>query len=776
MKKQTAETKHIRALTAAGYLLMVLLVGGIIYTWLGEWRDLERLEAQNRQIDDFRKEINEVHIQLIEFSLLGETILDWEEKNLEHYHARRMAMDSMLCRFKTFYPTGRIDSVRHLLEDKEQQMRGIVKLLDEQQALNEKMARQVPVIVQKSVQEQPKKPKRKGFLGIFGKKEKPEPTTTTTMLRSLNRNMISEQRVQSRRLSEHADSLAARNAELNRQLQGLIRQMDEKVQSDLQEREAGIAAMREQSFMQIGGLTAIVLLLLVISYIIIHRNTNRIKRYKRETADLIGRLQQSVEKNEALILSRKKAVHTITHELRTPLTAITGYAGLMDKEHDADKTGMYIRNIRQSSDRMRRMLNTLLDFFRLDNGKEQPNVSPCRISNIAHILETEFMPIAMNKGLSLTVDNNTDAVVLTDKERILQIGNNLLSNAIKFTENGGVSLTMDYDNGVLKLAVEDTGTGMTEEEQQRVFGAFERLSNAVAKDGFGLGLSIVERIVAMLGGTIRLDSEKGKGSRFTVEIPMQTADERTEQFRHGYVRHNEAYHEVIAIDNDEVLLLMLKEMYAQEGIHCDTCTDAAELMEMIRRKEYSLLLTDLNMPEINGFELLELLRSSNVGNSKTIPVVVTTASGSCSKEELMERGFSGCLLKPFSILELMEVSDKCAMQGNRNEKPDFTSLLSYGNEAVMLEKLITETEKEMQAVRDAEQRKDLQELNALTHHLRSSWEILRADQPLRELYKLLHSDGTPEDKTIGNAVKAVLDKGSEIIRLAKEERRKYENG
>ena len=151
MKKQTAETKHIRALTAAGYLLMVLLVGGIIYTWLGEWRDLERLEAQNRQIDDFRKEINEIHIQLIEFSLLGETILDWEDKNLEHYHTQRMAMDSMLCRFKTFYPTGRIDSVRHLLEDKEQQMRGIVKLLDEQQALNEKMARQVPVIVQKRI-------------------------------------------------------------------------------------------------------------------------------------------------------------------------------------------------------------------------------------------------------------------------------------------------------------------------------------------------------------------------------------------------------------------------------------------------------------------------------------------------------------------------------------------------------------------------------------------------------------------------------------------------
>ena len=90
------------------------------------------------------------------------------------------------------------------------------------------------------------------------------------------------------------------------------------------------------------------------------------------------------------------------------------------------------------------------------------------------------MPIAMNKGLTLIVESHTDAVVLTDKERILQIGNNLLSNAIKFTDNGSVSLAADYDNGLLKLIVEDTGTGMTEDEQQRVFGAFERLSNAAA--------------------------------------------------------------------------------------------------------------------------------------------------------------------------------------------------------------------------------------------------------------------------------------------------------
>ena len=768
--------KYIQKIILHGYVLITLLIGCIAYTWYNEWQEVEALESDNHKIDEFRKDINNIHIQLIEFSLLGETILEWNDEDLKHYHARRMLMDSMLCRFKVTYPTMRIDSVRHLLEYKERQMHQIVQVLELQQAINDKITRQVPVIVQKSVQEQPKKPKRKGFLGIFGKKEEVKPTVTTTMLHSLNRNMIAEQQAQSRRLSEHADSLAARNAELNRQLQGLVVQMDEKVQADLQKREAEIAAMRERSFIQIGGLTGFVVLLLVISYIIIHRNITRIKRYKRETADLIELQKQSIRQNEELIASRKKVVHTITHELRTPLTTITGYAGLMRKDCNTDKTGMYIQNIQQSSERMREMLNTLLSFFRLDNGKEQPNISPCRISAIIHTFETEFMPIAMNKGLALIVTNRMEAVVLTDKERILQIGNNLMSNAIKFTENGSVSLTMDYNNDTLKLIVEDTGTGMTEEEQQRVFCPFERLSNAAAKDGFGLGLSIIQHIVAMLGGTIRLDSEKGKGSRFMVEIPMQAAEELTEQTIQDYVHHNERYHNVIAIDNDEVLLLMLKEMYAQEGIHCDTCTNAAGLMEMIRRNEYSLLLTDLNMPEINGFDLLELLRTSNVGNAKTIGIVVTTASGSCSKEELIGRGFTGCLFKPFSISELMEVSDKCAMRDTPDEKLDFTFLLSYGNESVMLDKLVEETGKEMQAVRDAEQRQDLQELDALIHHLRSSWEILRADRPLRDLYKLIHHNGTPDDKAIGNAVKAVLDNGSEIIRLAKEERRKYENG
>ena len=761
-----------------GYFLLMVIIGSMVAIILHERNRVQKIEVESISIFQTQHNINTAHRYVTALVTYGESVLVWDNEDTLAYRKRRVQTDSMLQALRVqceeFILPIQIDSLRTLLAAKEAHLFQIMEASRKQRQTDSLLFNQKLIVITHTATKTVIR-KKKGIAGLFGGKETVQLPITTRQT-SLDKNLILQINRQQRVIENYTDSLRLCNKELNRKLRMLITNVDEQTWTAFRNKEVRLKASYERSTVIITGLITFSVALLVVFYLIIQRDIKKKVHARKERERLINELNLSVEQNNVLIASRKKAVHTITHELRTPLTAITGYAELLQKECNKENSVHFLQNIQQSSGRMRDMLNTLLDFFRLDNGKEQPKMQPCRISAITQTLETEFMPVAMNKGLSLIVKNESDAIILTDKERIIQIGNNLMSNAIKFTEVGGVSLTTDYTDGVLTLIVEDTGTGMTKDEQECVFGAFERLSNAAAKDGFGLGLSIVQRIVAMLGGTVLLESERGKGSRFTVEIPMLTAGEQPKQSYQGYARRNEAYHEVIAIDNDEVLLLMLKEMYAQEGVHCDTCTDAAELIELIRKKEYSLLLTDLNMPDINGFELLELLRTSNVGNSKTIPVVVTTASGSCSKEELMERGFSGCLLKPFSISELMEVSDKCAMQGNRNEKPDFTSLLSYGNEAVMLEKLITETEKEMLSVMDAEQRKDLQELDTLTHHLRSSWEILRADQPLKELHKLLHCEGTSNNEAIHNAVKAVLDKGSEIIRLAKEERRKYENG
>jgi two-component system sensor histidine kinase EvgS len=595
--------------------------------------------------------------------------------------------------------------------------------------------------------------------------------TTATTFRSSNRNMVNEQKKQSRRLSEQADSLTARNAELNRQLQGLIAQIEKKIQTDLQNREDEIVSMREKSFIQVGGLMGFVLLLLIVSYIIIHVDARRIKQYKCKTADLISRLTESARRNKQLIDSRKKAMHTITHELRTPLAAIHGYAELILKNGTETKIDRYSEHIRLSSQRMLAMLNSLLDFFRLDNGKEQPVSIPFRLEDIARILKAEFQNMAENKSLCLVIENNADVILMGDKNRILQIGNNLLSNAIKFTENGGVSMTTDYSNGVLTLVVEDTGTGMTEDEQQRVFTAFERLSNATAQDGFGLGLSVVKRIVDMLKGTIDLQSEKEKGSRFTVRLPISVANTVMEEKPQSMTdRHILKPCAVLVLDDNETLLSMIKEMYAHAGVRCDTFDNVGDMTEAMRKCNYDLIVTDMKMPEMNGYEVLELLRSSNIGNAKDIPVIVATASGSCDTEELMANGFAGCLFKPFTLEELIAVTERSLNIKPEDDLPDLKSLLVYGDSEAMLDRLIAETEKDMQDFGKAGANLDRKALADLSHRLRSSWAVIHADSPLWLLHGYIQSGCS--DRELQRALNAVLEKGKMIVQLAKDERRK----
>ena len=758
-----------------GYILLMAIIGSMVAIVLHERNRVQKIEDKSIAIFQTQHDINTAHRYVTALVTYGESVLVWDNEDTLAYRKCRVQTDSMLqvlrVQCEDFIRPAQIDSFRTLLAAKEEHLFQIMEASRKQRQTDSLLFNQKPTVTIHTTTKTVTR-KKKGIAGFFGGKETVQLPVTTRQT-TLDKKLISQINRQQRDIEAYTDSLRLCNKALNRKLRLLITNLDEQTWLAFRNKEARLKASYERSTVIISGLIVFSIILLVVFYLVIQRDIKKKVLARKERERLINKLNLSVEQNEALIASRKKAVHTVAHELRTPLNAIMGYTGLIEKEHDPEKTAKYMRNIRQSSDRMRRMLNTLLAFFRLDSGKEQPCLSPCRISILTQTLETEFAPAAMHKGLVLKVENRADAFVITDKERILQIGNNLLSNAIKFTENGHVSLTTDFQDGHLVLTVEDTGTGMTAEEQQRVFGAFERLSNAATQDGFGLGLSIVRHIVNMLGGSIRVESEKGEGSRFIAEIPVQIIEETPIPDVKSPARCVPMYRDVIAIDNDEVSLQMMKEMYIHEGVRCDICTNVAELVELVRRKDYSLLLTDLNMAEINGFELLELLRSSNVGNSRTIPVVVTTGSGSCDAEELQAHGFTGSLFKPFSISELMAVTDRCAMKVEQSGRPDFSSLLSYGNEAAMLDKLTTETEKEMQALREAKYRNDLEGLNALTHHLRSSWEILRADQPLKVLYRLLHGEGTPDNEALSHAVDGVLEKGAEIIRLSKEERRKY---
>ena len=334
--------------------------------------------------------------------------------------------------------------------------------------------------------------------------------------------------------------------------------MDARIRTDLQQQETELAAIRRQSSVQVGGLTAVVALLLLLSYFIIHRNVKRICRYRKETSELIDKLQKTVQQNKQLLTARRKIMLTVTHELRTPLTAINGYGELLAQTENENKRIEYTQNIRQAAGRMTDMLNTLLNFFRLDSGKEQANAVPFRLRNVAEILQTEFEPRAEAKDLTLRITGCSDIILMGDRNRLVQIGNNLLSNAIKFTESGTVGLDMTYDDGKLVLTVQDTGTGMNNEQREKIFEPFERLPNAAVKDGFGLGLPIVKNTVTLLGGTVDVESEEGKGSRFTVKLPMPLADNiiEIEKRKAGIsARRHAAFYSVLVLDNDEMTQL-----------------------------------------------------------------------------------------------------------------------------------------------------------------------------------------------------------------------------
>lgn len=229
---------------------------------------------------------------------------------------------------------------------------------------------------------------------------------------------------------------------------------------------------------------------------------------------------------------------------------------------------------------------------------------------------------------------------------------------------------------------------------------------------------------------------------------------------------------MLAIDNDPVTLRLMREMYLQCGVSCDTCLTLTDLTDRIRDKDYDLLITDLKMPEANGYEILELLRMSDIGNSRTIPVVAATAAGYVSEDELREAGFSGLLPKPFSIDELMETTRHYSRE-RRNRQPDFSALLAFGDKRKTLEELIAETKKDMEEVRRVSERKDLAALNGLVHHLRSSWMVIRTERPLQKLHEAIHNEPR-SDEEVACAVRVVLEQGETIIKAAGKEMKKWE--
>jgi len=480
----------------------------------------------------------------------------------------------------------RITSILALLSAKNAQTLAIVKDLKKLQTTHELLNKRMPNIIQQAKQDRrhlaeqigdnygKSEKKGSGFFGLFRNKKKIHNQTeneailqknqarSDTLLRSLTNEIRLTRDKQNKQLFTHMDGLNKQSTYLNSEINRLITEFNIVEQAQMKGKTKAYLLGQEKALRLVSCLGIGAMLLAIVLYLILRQDLKNRYRYRIQ----LEKLNHSYEE---LLSARKNMMLTVSHDLRAPLTAIRGCTELLIDERYKEKRTQLCETILQSSDSMTILLNALLNFYRLDTGKEELNCEPFRIKSLVDTLTAEFNPIAHKGGLAFSNECiGGDTVVTGDRERLIQIVGNLLSNAVKFTIEGEVQLRFCYQEGMLTIKVSDTGTGMTPEQIGRIFKPFERLENAETREGFGLGLTIAQGLTVLLNGKIEVQSEMGKGSTFTVLIPLLVAEEQHFTQKIASSCNLPAGLRILVIDNDAVLLFMTRDMLTRYRVRC----------------------------------------------------------------------------------------------------------------------------------------------------------------------------------------------------------------
>ncbi|MCE9336804.1 hybrid sensor histidine kinase/response regulator [Bacteroides fragilis] len=702
--KKNNENGTLQMKILAGYLLLILLVGGVITTAWYEQRMFRRAEREERAMLEQRRLSNAAFKSLATLFLDSERALLWDSGDLTVYRKKGERVAICLDELRRVYPDpvqrARIDTVQLLLEEKKRQGEQLVGQI-----------RRLVCTETGSPQGEPSLLKGRGahIAGI-------------------------------------SDSLRIRNHTLNRNINRMVNNLEDETMRRTTERQEAVSRLRGRALCVMLHLSGACIVCVVLLYVLINRDIKRKHRYRL-------RLEAAGRHSRDLLAQRKKIMLTLAHDIRGPLNTINGSAELAAGIRDKRKRDSHLQNIRHSCGHILRLVNDLLDVYRLNEGKDTPNLVPFRLDSLLERIAGEYGNLAHHKGLLFDARaQGTGVTVKGDADRIEQIADNLLSNAVKFTPAGRVEFAVSHGKGGLRMVVSDTGIGMAQADIKRVFQPFERAAQHIDTEGFGLGLPITRSLVKLLGGSIRVESEPGRGSRFTVCLPLETTNEAVTRQEVTSASALPAHLRIAAIDDDPMQLRIVREMLERNGAHCDTCTHVRELMEKIRQTDYDLLLTDIQMRDTGGFDLLRLLRSARIGNSREVPVLAMTARGDTRREVLARTGFAGCIYKPFSMTELLQaVGSHVARKDRDTDRGEGLADLSrltadVSNPEEVLDTFIEECRRNRHGLEELARTGDTAGMERMVHRLLPLWEMLGVEIPLAELGIVLRAGGT-EEKT-----------------------------
>ena len=812
-----------------GYILLVgLLIGAFTYT-MQQMNLLTTPTSLRDQLDHRRHITHRIISQLYDAEIIGQTLRTGKLNEYYHYLKAMKEVNASIDTLETILTDtlqqARLDTVRTLLQNKQWNMYAVLEAMRNtptdqiyQEQLDSLIAQQdsllsTPHIRRKVITHHNSYTihhKKKGFFkrlaDVFapGKEDSTQVSnviqeeytdtldevyspidTISSMITGIQHKVFQTRQKETERLNTRISSLRVIGSGLSQRVNQLLENIEHDEQEAARTKLMQEEEIRKEAAETMAKIAIAAFVLVLVFSIVIARDITRNNHYRRE-------LEKAKSYAENLLIAREKLMLTITHDIKAPAGSIIGYIDLLIRLVNDRRQQFYLSNMKSSAQHLLALVTSLLDYHRLEAGKMDLHPVAFNPHELLTDIYNSFLPLAEKKQLQLDFKEKLPETLTLEGDpfRIRQIVENLLSNALKFTAAGGITLQAEYHGNQFVFCVSDTGCGMTASEQERIFKEFTRLSSAQGQEGFGLGLSITRKLVELLLGRIDIESAPGKGSTFKVSMPLPSISPKPAPgSKEPAITLPKIHLRIAIIDDDRIQMHLTEAMLhnaAEEvkgfKVEAVCCEQPEELIEQLKNRTFDLVFTDIQMPAMNGFELLHHLRNQNFAQAQSIPVIAITARGDMNENDFLQKGFAGMLQKPFNQSELKKVvknalthltvsdniPDTLPVQKETHETSphtdqpyNFSPLTAFSEDdpeaaKEILRTFAQETQKNMEKLQTAISNKDMEALCATAHKMLPTFLMIEAQKAIPLLKWLEQQRGTqtytPEAEQAAEAV------------------------